>query len=361
MKFIKKTFKVVFWLLVAIVGLVLLAFLALPLWIGPAATGVANSVVPGIVKTNFRLNEFGLNQYSGSLHVGDMKLANPTNSNFTQENCVELGKFDVRLKPLSVFTKKIHIEDITLDGLLVVTTITADNFIQLAKNATGEDEAVETSAGGTQAPSSAQEAQAPAKEPAAEKVEEAAEETKVVIDRLTLKNITVKIGMVPIPLPPIVFEGIGADKPEGATLADVWEQVFTKVQSAMTAIGGALGDLGKGAINLGVDTVNALGEAGMDALKNAGDAGMDALKNAGNVGAGVLDSVGNAGGGAMKSVGEAGAGAVKAVGNVGGQTIDAVGNMGGAAIDAVGTGAGKAVEGVKDVGGAAVDAFKKLF
>ena len=320
----KTTLKVIMWIFVAIIGLILLAILTLPLWIGPVVTGVANSVVPGIVKTDFRLNEFGLNQYSGSLHVGDMKLANPTNSNFTQENCVELDKFDLKLKPLSVFTKKIHIDDITLDGLLVVTTITADNFIQISKNASGESGKVEEGEGRLKIAESAGEAPEAAREPAkeepapAKKASHGEDGTHVVIDKLTLKNITVKIGMVPIPLPPIVLEGIGAEKEEGATLEDVWVAVITNVQKAMSAIGGALGDLGKGAISLGADTVNAAGDA---------------------VGAGE---------------------AVDAIGTGLGKTLDTATELGGGVLDAAGSGLEKTTDTIKDAGGAAIDMLKKI-
>ena len=43
------------------------ALLILPLWIGPVVKGAANSIVPGIVKTDFTLGEFGFNPYTGKL------------------------------------------------------------------------------------------------------------------------------------------------------------------------------------------------------------------------------------------------------------------------------------------------------
>ena len=71
MKAIKVIGKILLWTLAVVVVLLL----ALPLWIGPVVKGVANSVVPGITGTDFHLGEFGLNPYTGTLHVGDMQLA----------------------------------------------------------------------------------------------------------------------------------------------------------------------------------------------------------------------------------------------------------------------------------------------
>ena len=56
MKAIKFILKAILWIAVIVV----VALLALPLWIGPVAKGVANTVVPGITGTGFHLGEFGL-------------------------------------------------------------------------------------------------------------------------------------------------------------------------------------------------------------------------------------------------------------------------------------------------------------
>ena len=82
-KKLKLVGKILLWALAGVVVLLL----ALPLWIGPVVKGVANTVVPGITGTDFHLGEFGLNPYTGTLHVGDMQLANPTN--FSEKNAVD--------------------------------------------------------------------------------------------------------------------------------------------------------------------------------------------------------------------------------------------------------------------------------
>ena len=132
-----KVVKFVFKAILLIVVLVVIALLALPLWIGPVVKGVANSVVPGITGTGFNLGEFGLNPYVGTLHVGDMQLANPTN--FSEKNAVALDKFDADLAVTSLFGgKKICIESVDLDGLVVYTDPKMANFRKIAANAAGD-------------------------------------------------------------------------------------------------------------------------------------------------------------------------------------------------------------------------------
>ena len=276
MKVIKFIFKAILWIVV----LVVIALLALPLWIGPVVKGVANSVVPGITGTGFNLGEFGLNPYVGTLHVGDMQLANPTN--FSEKNAVALDKFDADLAVTSLFGgKKIRIESVDLDGLVVYAHPTMANFRQIAANAAGEPEEKSEAA-------KLAEENAPAEEPKAEEAkpaEEAKEGKGLQIDRITIKNVTVKYGIVPFKIPmDIEITDIGKDSEEGASLQEIVKLVWQKILAAGGAVGGALGDLGKGALDVGKGALDigagAVGSA-LDAV-GAGDTegAKDALKDA---------------------------------------------------------------------------------
>ena len=286
MKVIKFIFKAILWIVV----LVVIALLALPLWIGPVVKGVANSVVPGITGTGFNLGEFGLNPYVGTLHVGDMQLANPTN--FSEKNAVVLDKFDADLAVTSLFGgKKICIESVDLDGLVVYTDPKMANFRQIAANAAGEPKEMSESA-------KFAEENAPAEEPKAkpeEKPEEAKEGKGLQIDRLTVKNVTVKYGIVPFKIPmDIEIKDIGKDSENGASLQEIVQLVWQKILAAGGAVGGSLGDLGKGALDIGkgavssaIDAVNAGdAEGAKAALKDAGKSIKDAVK-----GSGIKDAV----------------------------------------------------------------------
>ena len=275
-KKLKLVGKILLWALAGVVVLLL----ALPLWIGPVVKGVANTVVPRITGTDFHLGEFGLNPYTGTLHVGDMQLANPTN--FSEKNAVDLKAFDVDFAMTSLlFGKKYRVEFVEVNGIFIHSDFPkGDNFMQILENVTGGD--VEPEA-------EAQEGeQQPNVEPEAPKAEETAKSTEpeqaeekeskgVQIDRITLKDVTIKYGL-PVKIPmDIELTGIGAESEYGASFSEVWDDVFTKVKSVLTSVGGAVGDLGKSAAG----AIKDAGGAAADALSNAGGAAADALKGAG--------------------------------------------------------------------------------
>ncbi len=276
----KKLLKAIVVIVLSIVVLTVVALLALPLWIGPVVKGVANVAVPRITGTGFNLGEFGLNPYVGTLHVGDMQLANPTN--FSEKNAVSLNKFDADLAVTSLFGgKKIRIESVDLDGLVVYSDTTASNFRQIAANAAGEPEEKSEVA-------KLAEENASAEEPKAEEAKPAGEEhgKGLQIDRLTIKNVTVKYGLVPLKIPvDIDIPDIGKDSEEGASIQEVIQLVWQRILAAAGAVGGTLGDLGKGAVDIGAGALDvgkgAVGAA-LDAVKSGdNDGAKEALKDAG--------------------------------------------------------------------------------
>ena len=224
MKAIKVIGKILLWTLAVVVVLLL----ALPLWIGPVVKGVANSVVPGITGTDFHLGEFGLNPYTGTLHVGDMQLANPTN--FSEKNAVDLKAFDVDFAMTSLFSgKKYRVEFVEVNGIVVHSDFPkGDNFMQILENVTGGDVEPEAEAKeGEQQPDV--EPEAPKSEGTAESAESEQVEEKeskgVQIDRITLKDVTIKYGL-PVKIPmDIELTGIGAESENGASFEEVWDAV----------------------------------------------------------------------------------------------------------------------------------------
>ncbi len=287
-----KTIKVIGKILLWVLAIVVVLLLALPLWIGPVAKGVANTVVPCITGTGFHLGEFGFNPYTGTLHVGDMQLANPTN--FSEKNAVDLKAFDADFAMTSLFSgKKYRVEFAEVNGVFIhIDVPKADNFLKIAENAMGGKE----------------EAEKETTEP--EQTEEKPSKG-VQIDRVTLRGVTIKYGL-PVDVPmDIELTGIGADSEYGAAFMDVWVAIRDKVLSAANSVGGALGDLGKGAASALKDaggaaagTLKDAGGATADALKNAGGATADTLKDAGGATADALKNSGGAAADALKDAGE---------------------------------------------------------
>ena len=106
------------------------------------------------------------------------------------------------------------------------------------------------------------------------------------IDRLVIDGLTVKVGVVPVPVPKLTIEGIGADSEEGASYSEVGATIWKKIQDSMTAVGGAVVD---GATAVGGAVVDGAGKAasavadgvGAAASKIGEGAGkaVDAMKN----------------------------------------------------------------------------------
>lgn len=263
MKFFRFLGKTMLWLL----AIVLAVVLTLPLWIGPVACTVANKVVPNITKTDFHLGRFNLNPYTGRLVVGDLQLANPTN--YSEKLAVDLEKLDVNVAMSSLLGKKIRVEYIDLGALKVYSAFDAGNFLQIAKNAQGEGK-----------PADAQSEVKPnEEEPSRDAVAEGEKQggKGVQIDRLTIHDVMIKYGVIPIPFG---FEryGIGAESENGSSLIEIWNEIFAAIMESLSAVGGAVTDLGKGAIDIGGKGLKGLG----DAVKSVDiDAGAKAVKDAG--------------------------------------------------------------------------------
>lgn len=329
-----KVVKILLKAILLIVALVVVAVLALPLWIGPVATGVANSVTPGITGTGFHLNKFALNPYTGVLRIGDMELQNPTN--YSEKTAVKLDSLTVDVAPLSLASDLIHVEDITLDGLFVyVSGLTGGNFQDIAKHASGGDK----KAAPDEAQPTVAEEKASAEAPTASEQQPAAEKKaskKVVIDRLMLKNIKLKIGMMPaIPVPgTITLTDLGkpkdANAKPGVTFKELWQTIVAQVMAAVGATGDGLKFLGgltaDGAKALGgltADGAKALGGLTADGAKAVGDGAKAA---AGAVGEGAKAAAGAVGDGAKAAAGAVGDGA-KAVGDGAKKALDSLKNL----------------------------------
>ncbi len=256
MKTAKKILKVLGWVLLGLVVIILL----LPLWIGPVACGVANSVTPGITKTDFHLGHFRLNPYSGHVEVGDMQLANPTN--FSEKNAVDLGLVTVDLSVLSLATDVIHVKDITVNGLKVyLDAPDVENFKQIAENASGDKKEPESAA---------------VEEPAAVEEEEAStNETRVVIDCIALKNITIQYGMLPIPIPDFEIHDIGRDaetgEAQGATWQEAWLHILEQISSQAEGLGKGLFKFGKNGALAISDAATTAASAGLSSLTDASE------------------------------------------------------------------------------------------
>lgn len=363
MKAIGKFFKFIFWTVIVLVLLAVVAVLTIPWWVGPTVTNVSNFAVPKIVKTDFSLNRFEFNQYKGTFGLGEMKLANP--EGFDPENCLELDVFDVKFDPVSCFTKKVHIEKISLDGLRVIVDFPqAANFQKIAENAQG---------------SCGEECKEEKVEEKTEEPKEEKEPVKVVIDLVEIKNLKVTYGAAPIVLPDFTLTDIGKEE-GGATFEEACAEIYKSVCDKCGIVVGAVLDAGKVVVDTGMQTAEAVMDVGVNAANAALEAasnldataaveavtgGVDAAKDVVSSGVDVAKEAVSGGADAAAGVvsgivnGAAGVvgGATDAVGNGAGSAAGVVSEKAGVAVEAV----GKGINAVGDGAGAAVDAVKGLF
>ena len=281
----KKALKILLWTIAGMLALVLVLVLAVPLWLGPTVTAVANKVAPEYTGTPFTLDGVSINPYTGKYRVTKLNLGNP--KGYSVPTAFSVSNVYVDVEMSSLFTDTIHIREITINDTYVsyVSNEGTNNFEWIGAH-------VQDKLGSEEE-----------KEEVKEEIEEKGEGKKVVIDKLTIAGTRVKLKIMPeMPIPTITLTDIGKDK-GGATWEDIGEAISDAVMKAMSAIGGgltsALGALGDGANSVVSGATNILGGA-TGALTGATT----------NVLGGASEAIG----GATKAIGES----AKKLGSIGG-------------------------------------------
>ena len=183
----KRIVKGLLWFLGGTLVFVLVAVLTLPLWINPVATSLAKSLVPGYTGTAFNIERVDLNPYTGKLLITGVELANP--DGYSEKDAFALGSLSVDVEVSSLLSKTIHVRDITIDSPFASYVFDeggVNNFDRII-------EAVNKKLG-----------------PKKEKKEEPGE-TKVVIDKVTVKNVKVAVGKGRFELASLVLTDFGKD------------------------------------------------------------------------------------------------------------------------------------------------------
>ena len=327
----KRVLKIVAGIVVGIVALALLLVLTLPIWLGPVVKPIANAAVPKATKTTFNLGHLSLNPYTGRFELGDLRLGNP--EGYSEPQALAVSNIVVDVAMTTVCGKYVHIEEVLVDGVFVSIVKggenNVDNILQIQYNVAGGKEKYEENQARAKAEKEARMA-----EPEKPVEKKSGEGKKVVIDKLTLNDISVKYGLITIPVPSITLTDLGKES-GGMSLEDLGSVIWESILNAALAVG---------------DGAKALGGL---LMSGAGAVGEGATKAFGAVGEGACKTVDAVGKGAGK--------AVDAIGSGAGKTMDAVGKGAGKAVDAIGSGAGKAVDAVGEGAGKAIDAVKGLF
>ena len=247
----KKSVKIFLWVLGGLVGLVALALLSLPLWIGPTVASVARCVVPSYTGCDFRLESFRLNPFTGRLQLVEAHLSNPRG--FSQPEAFSVATVRVDVAVGSLFSSTVHVREIAIEGPFVgyFSANGTNNFAAILAN-------VEAKMG----PSEKTPTGAEGKEGAGK---------KVIIDRFRLAGTRVNLGMLPLAIPTIELTDIGKDT-GGATFKEVCDAVWANLAKFVTGVGNMASELLKGTGKAATGLVQGAGGTATGLAKDAGEA-----------------------------------------------------------------------------------------
>lgn len=331
----KQVLAIVLKTVLVLAGLVVFLLVTHPLWIGPVAKGVAESKVPELTGTPFTLKGLHADLYAGALRLENATLFNP--AGFDEPRAFELDRFSVDVDMASVLSDVVVVRDVTVDGLFVafIGRDGTNNFEMIAAHAARAGE------GGEKAAKKAEKAPTRADGTAAEDPGGEAGK-KVVIDRLTLRNLTVRWMGVTIPVPTIVVRGIGRES-GGVTWSVAGEEILVAVMRQLQTVSGGLLNFGAFLAETGTLTVsNSVREVSAALRTGAGEVAAATEKSAEAVTAAL-------GGGAGELAGAAT------------NAVNAVLNALQSGIETVEGGSSDAVKSAKDALKESRDALKNLF
>jgi len=263
------------------------AFLACPLWLGPVVRIAANATVPSITGTPFEIGSLSVNPFAGRVRLADFRLGNP--AGYDAENAASVKSFSLEVAWSEFLTdNRLHIVDLTVispfgsylskDGVNNIDAILAHVNEALGLNKE-EPVASETSAGPSEAGNRSDAASSEREET------EPAPELKFVIDRFHVEGASVRMGLLPLPIPPFTLTGIGKDS-GGLAFGELCNEVSSQVMNGA---------------NAGIETLGSLGGKSGKALKDAGAAVGDGAKAVGE---------------SAKALGESAKGLVKDIGGI---------------------------------------------
>ncbi|MCH6256378.1 AsmA family protein [Puniceicoccaceae bacterium K14] len=188
---------------------------------------------PDVTQTEVTLESVNLSAFSGKGAITGFVVGNP--EGFSTEHAIKLDDFQIDLKPASVISDKIVINEIIIDGPQIIYETNSEfktNIGTILKN-------VESFAGSSDASEEAEEQ------------DSEGSEKKLEIGLFRLSNAKVQVvnpllggDGLSLELPVIELEDLGKGE-EGMTIADVMKKVLASVnQETITAMSKNGGDLG---------------------------------------------------------------------------------------------------------------------
>ena len=240
--------KLIIRLLIALVVVIILAVLAVRLFLDAAIKRGVETFGPKLTKVDIKLQSVNLSLLTGSGSIKGLVVGNP--EGFKEPSAINVGSASLSLKPGSLLSDKIVIKSIRVEApeITYETTLKTSNLNKILSN-------VEEATGG------AQKEPAKPQEPAAAK--EAKPAKKLEVDEFLITGAKVRVsvaglGGATVPLPDIRLTDLGTG-PEGITPAELTKRVLQALeQGTAQAASGSATDIGKGVANVGSNAVQSI-------------------------------------------------------------------------------------------------------
>lgn len=259
MKFIahlfKKLFKIIFWVVLIIVILAIVLYLSA----GKLIQHFAPDFISKITQTETTLGDVDISLLSGRIGLNNLAIGNP--AGFKDKNAFQLGSIIVNFDPQSVLTNKVVIKDIAISGVNVSTELNAAGKTNITELLDNVNKFVGTDKSAKAQPTQQVQSQKQTT------YETSSESQSVVIQDLTIKDSSVRVGIVgqmtDIPLPEIHQQNIGEQRKE--SWAEIIVGILNTINAESTkAVVTATKEALEKNIQMGKDTAKGL----TDTLKN---------------------------------------------------------------------------------------------
>ena len=210
MSFPKKFAKMLFKVIGSILALILIALIALLIFIDPIIKGVVENFGPEIAGVRFELEDISVSLFRGRVEIKNLYMYNP--EGFNSEYAVKLGDVAMETEVMSWIGKKkaiireVRLRDVTVNYEAPFPKLTDSNLqaiLDHVQKAAGQQASQTQSAPEESAPVPEEPAEKPAEEPAEEPVEEPVEESapaaeeddqrRFQLDKLIIENVQLAV------------------------------------------------------------------------------------------------------------------------------------------------------------------------
>ncbi len=274
------------WVLRLVGLLIVLAIIAVAgVWImiDPIAKGSIEEGGTRALEVDTTVNDLSLSLVNGTLMIDDLVVANPADRGYETPHLIKSGKFDVGLKPKTVFSDVIELTHFTIDGMDVNLEARIDTTHGPRSNVSGVLKTAQKFQG----------------KPDGEKAPEGEEGTRIKVDTITIRNVKIHatggVGSsstgATLEIPELVMENVTPEEAKGILISDLIARITEKV---LVAVGAKSAKEGIGTPGLDVQNPGGVLDRLRGGSSDSGDSGDSGDgDDAGSAAGNLLEGAGN--------------------------------------------------------------------